>query len=116
MEYLIMMLPYIFSIISGVLVAWGIQTTVCLGKIVFASRSYYHHADTVDLAHLIAVALVTTLLIHLLFFVPSFAALHMATFVLLELWYSVYLFYISEIATKTEYQLSQLIKVHHNSP
>jgi len=108
MEHLITLLPIVFSLLTGILISWGIHIGMCLFstiKIIQHLRGQVRHSDLIQMA---AIVSITSVLSVLLFFVPQFAATHMITIVFVEIWYMIFLFFVSETAFMSETNVKEL--------
>lgn len=102
MEYLITILPVIFSIATGLLIAWSIQSSMSLIDILVLVK---HHTRTSDVLRSCGILCATLFLFFILFVATEFAAFHMITILILEVWYAVYLYIMSLTVTYTKHRL-----------
>jgi len=100
MEFFIMFMPTIFCIVTGLLIAWGIQIAACLTTIMYNSHTYRHYIRIDDIIQTIFIGIMTMLLFGFMFIFPSFAAFHMPSIIVFELWYTAYLLYVYDLASK----------------
>lgn len=88
MEIVLLLLPIIFSFLSGILISWGIFVMYRLSATIEISTG---EIKTAQKWCMFCVAMTTLVLTLLLFFFPTFAAFHMSTIMFLEFWYSIIL-------------------------
>lgn len=102
MEYLITILPITFCMLSGILIAWGIQVAACLFNIIFIVTKARAHPRSLEVLQFSVVIMTTAALFVLLFYATSFAAVHMLSIVLAETWYAMFLFFITSSSFSDE--------------
>jgi len=96
MQGLLSLLPFIFCFWTGILIAWGAFTGYKNATIVHNVLSSGRKARRSDLIQLSVITIATSLLITALFILPQFVAYHLDTILFLEIWYSLFLLYITE--------------------
>lgn len=92
METVLLLLPTIFSFMSGILIAWS---TYLLYKLAGDSETI---DPMITITHgwcILLITAITLSLILILFVFTTFAAFHMSTIIFLEIWYATFLYHVS---------------------
>jgi hypothetical protein len=108
MQGLLSLLPYIFCFWTGILIAWGAYNGYKSAAIITDVMSMGRNIRSSDIIQLVVTMIVTPLLVVALFVVPQFVSLHLDTILFLEIWYSLFLFYVTEHLFYAEEPLHQL--------
>ena len=87
MNEFIMLMPIIFTISSSLLLAWSIMLIFKLLNL-HCQETKLKKLEKIYLGAIISVTIIIT---SLLFIFTNFAAFHMSTLILLEIWYFVFL-------------------------
>jgi hypothetical protein len=96
MEELLSVLPLIFCFWTGILIAWGAYDGYKSAAIISDVIGMGRAIRSSDVIQLVITIIVTPLLFIALFVVPQFVSLHLDTILFLEIWYSLFLFYVTE--------------------
>lgn len=113
MEALIISLPILYCFFTGILIAWGMQVFACLYSIINTVTHYRKRARTLEVIQLSIVAIVTIVLFILLFYATSFAAFHMASIFFSEIWYAIFLFYVTSSSFEGEVNIREKFPSTH---
>lgn len=110
MEKLISLSPLIFCFWTGILIAWSgvvmYNTSMVIYNVVHMDR-FIRNSDIIQL---VVVAVGSILLLVALFVTTYQTAFHLDTILFLEVWYSIFLFHISENSS----QVSNLLEPTKN--
>jgi len=111
MEHVLLLIPTFFCILTGILIAWGVQTETSIINIVRIVSQFKDSVRPTEYLRGTVIGVATILLAVLLFAVPEFAAFHMVTILLMELWYAAFLFCVSKEYMQVE---QTIIDVKHS--
>jgi len=92
METVLLLLPTIFSFMSGILIAWS---TYLLYKLTGDSETTDPTIKITNGWCMLLIAVIAISLIFILFVFTTFAAFHMSTIIFLEIWYATFLYHVS---------------------
>ena len=108
MEGILSLLPAIFCFWTGILIAWGFFAGYKSAAIIHDVVEMGRKVRTSDLAQVVTIAVVTSLLFIVMFVTPQFTAFHMDTILFLEIWYSIFLLYVTENSIRSFEPLKQV--------
>lgn len=111
MELLLTSLPTILCYLTGMLIAWSAVTSYNAFKIFCFLKTHKKKLRKIDIAEFSLLVGSAVLLGVSLFLFPSFFLAHASTIFVLELWYSFFLYCVTE---KTVKSLNQILLVERN--
>lgn len=91
MEDILLHLPQVFSYLTGMVIAFGVVTSIELHKVMICARKRSGEARNTDLALFVVFTTTTIFLLGALFLFPTFTSQHMNLLVILEFWYASFL-------------------------
>lgn len=111
MEFLVLSLPTIFCVFTGLLIAWSIQAGASLFTIIRSITSFGDQVRPTEYLRAALVAIVTIFLFIFLFIATTFASFHMVTILMVEIWYAAFLACVSH-----EYEIveKKIVEVKHS--
>jgi len=108
MELLVLSLPTIFCIFTGLLIAWSIQAEASLFSIIRSITSFGDQVRPTEYLRALLVAVVTVFLLVLLFVATAFASFHMVTILMIEIWYAAFLACLSHEYETVEKKIAEV--------